>query len=309
MTAKREPFLRVRASGLSGSGYAIPTRPDENGKPLVVPGITTVTGVLDKPAIQQWAVDNTAAYAVANLDALMNRTEEQGFGFLRWYHKRMTPEKFDDPEIDIRDYSNGVLNDLAELGSATHEWVEDYLTGRFPGDVYRQEQVEMIEAFLTWEAEQEFEVLGAEVTVVGQTSSGYPYAGTLDYIVRHEGKIKVWDLKTSRSTRSDHFSQLAAIGAAESMMVEVPEGTEGAAEYKGRWFVEEPFPGIQEYGILHMRPNDFDHNGVPIPAFCKLKVVPQEIIDAAWDRFEGALIARHADKKLKDLEKQGVVIE
>lgn len=306
---KREPALRVRASGLKGSGYALPTRPDENGRPTTAPGVTTVLGALAKDGIVQWTADNIAAYAVANLDALMNRTEEQGFGFLRWYHKRMTPEKFDDPEIDIRDYSNGVLDDLADLGSRVHEFVEDYLNDRFLPDLVRPEQVQMVEQFIDWVEDRDIEVIGTEVTVVGATSSGYLYGGTFDIMCKMEGETWLIDTKTSRKVHQTHLSQLSALGAAQSMIVEVSEGTEGAAEYKGKWYVEEPLPGIQRYGVLQIRPDDFDHNGVPIPAFCKLHTVPQPMIDSAWKLFEGALIARHAEKELKDLEKQGVVIE
>lgn len=309
MSDKREPFLRVRASGLSGSGYAVATRPDENGKPLIVPSVTTVIGVLEKPGIVDWAVSNTAAYAVANIDALLNRDETQGFGFLRWYTRRMKPEDFDNPEIDIRDYSNGVLNDLASLGSAVHNWIEDHLNGDFEPDLVRDEQVEMVEEFLAWKQDQDIEVIGTEVTVVGATEDGLPYAGTLDALVRHEGKVKLWDFKTSRNTHSDHVSQLSALGAAQSMIVEVHPETEGAHEYKGKWFVEEPLPGIQEYGLLHLRPSDFDTKGNPMEAFCKYKPVDQRLIEAAWKRFRGALIARHADHELKVLGKQGVVVQ
>ena len=107
-----EPKLRVRSSGHGGSGYKHPHTGD------VVPGVTTVLKRLDKPGVLQWAVDNTAAYAVANVDGLLNRTEEQGFGFLRWYWKR-DPLKGD--LSDIRNYSDGVLNDAAELGTMMHD--------------------------------------------------------------------------------------------------------------------------------------------------------------------------------------------
>ena len=201
------PKLRVRASGLGGHGYALPTRLSENGKPLIVPGVTTVLGALDKSGVVQWSIDNTAAYAVANIDALLNRTEEQGFGFLRWYHKRMKESDFDDPTIDIRDYSNGVLNDLAELGTLTHEWVEAHLNGDFEPELVRDEQVQMVERFLEWEADHDLDVRATEATVFGYDRDGNGWAGTLDGIVGIDSVYTLWDLKTSRRIHKSHYAQ------------------------------------------------------------------------------------------------------
>lgn len=303
-----EPKLRVRASGLGGSGYRIPTRLGEDGKPLLVPGVTTVLGALEKGGVTQWAVDNTAAYAVANVDALLNRDETQGFGFLRWYHRRMKEEDFDNPEIDIRDYSNGVLNDLAELGTMTHDWIADHVNDFFPDDLVRDEQVEMIDRFLEWWAENDVQVVASEITVVGDTEVG-GYAGTLDHIWVIDGVPTLVDVKTSRSTRKEHWAQLAALGAATSYMKQVDENYPGAVEYDTKqwgktYWVEEPLPAFTQYAILHLRPVDFDSRGTVIDSFCTLKVVEQEKIDTAFDLFKGALTVRHAERKLKELEKE-----
>lgn len=299
-----EPKLRVAASKYGGSGYRIPTRKGGDGKPLLVPGVTTVLGALDKGGIVQWAVDNTAAYAIANVDALLNRTEEQGYGFLRWYHTRMKPRDFDDPTVDIRDYSSGVLNDLAELGTGTHDWVADFLNDYFPDDLVRDEQVEMVDRFLEWFADHEVTVIATEITVVGAD-----WAGTLDYILVIDGVVYLVDLKTARMVRASHFAQLAALGSAEAMMREVDAGYPGAVEYETKkwgktYWIEEPLPDFSEYAILHMRPQDTDSKGNWIESFCELKVVSHEKIQAAHGLFTGALQARHAERKLRELEKE-----
>lgn len=303
MTRDRwEPRLRVAASRYGGSGYRIPTRPGEDGKPLLVPGVTTVLSALDKGGIVQWAVNNTAAYAIANIDALLNRTEEQGYGFLRWYHNRMKPKDFDDPAVDITDYSNGVLNDLAELGTMTHDWVADFLNDYFNEDLIRNEQVEMVNRFLEWYAEHDLEVIATEVTVVGAD-----WAGTLDYILRIDGVTYLVDLKTSRAIRSSHYGQLSALGSAEAMMREVDADYPGAVEYETKkwgktYWVEEPLPDFSDYAILHLRPQDTDSKGAWMDSFCELKVISHEKIQAAHGLFTGALQARHAERKLRELE-------
>ena len=293
-----EPVLRVPASGFQGSGYRIPTRTGEDGRPLLVPGVTTVLGALDKGGIVQWAVDNTAAYAVANVEALLNRTEEQGFGFLRFYHKRFKPADFDDPAVDIRDYSNGVLDDLAELGTVTHDWIADFLNGFFPESLSRPEQEEMVTEFVDWYNEHDVQVVGTELTVVGDG-----YAGTLDHLLVVDGVTCLCDVKTSRATRDSHFAQLAALGAAESVMRQVDAGTPGATLYDTKkwgptYWVEEPLPAFSEYVIIHLRPSDDDR-----PAFCEFKVIPHDVVESAHEMFRGALQVRHAQARLKALSR------
>jgi hypothetical protein len=311
-----EPKLRIPASGLGGSGYKNPVTGEK------VPGVTTVLGVIDKPGLIQWNIDNTAWYAVANIDALLNRTEEQGFHFLRYYTKRMKPADFDDPTVDIHDYSTGVLNDLANLGTLTHEYIEADLNGWFEPDLTRVEQAEMVEQYLFWRAEHEIEVFATEATLFG---SGF--AGTADILWRltclHEdpcvapGTPMLVDAKTSRRTWDEHKSQLAALGSCDTWMREVSADTPGAQKHertrKGvkevSWWIPTEVPPFSAYGILHLRPNDWDNNGNRIEAFCKLKVIPQDEIDVAFEAFEGALIVRKAHAKMKALMKSKEIEE
>lgn len=299
-----EPKLRVSASGLGGSGYRIPTRLDENGKPKLVPGVTTVLGVLDKGGVVQWAVDNTAAYAAANIDRLLGMEDSRRYGFLRFYHSRMKPADFDNPEIDITDYSNGVLNDLAELGSMTHDWIADFVNDLFVEDLVRDEQVEMIDAFLEWWDQNDVQVVSSEITAVGDL-----YAGTLDHIWIINGVPTLVDVKTSRAIRNTHIGQLGALGAADSYMKQVDKDYPGAVEYvtkkwgKTHW-VEEPVPAFSQYAILHLRPSDVTSQGVYMEPFCKLEIISQEKIEAGYRLFRGALGARLAEKELKILNKE-----
>lgn len=313
---KFEPKLRVKASGFGGSGYNIATRTAEDGGRLVYPGVTTVTGALDKGGIPQWAVNQTAAYAVHNVDALLSRTQDQGYNMLRWYWSKR-PD-FDDPEVDITSYHHGVLNDAAELGTLTHDWVAEHVLGNFEPDLIRPEQVRMIETFLEWEAQHHIEVRLVESTVVG---SGY--AGTLDHIwdimCLHEGEpcipkadvevvTALIDVKTSRSTQDVHYAQLGALGAADTLMVQVDEDFPDAVLYDTKkwgktYWVEDVLPDFSEYAILQIRPDDRDHNGIEVPAFTRMKYIPHDVVDTAYEVFLGALQARHGQLELKRAKK------
>lgn len=282
-----EPKLRVRSSGHGGSGYKHPLTGD------VVPGVTTVLKKLEKPGIAQWAVDNTAAYAVANIDALLSRTEEQGYGFLRWYWKR---DPLAGDSTDIRNYSNGVLNDAAELGTLMHDWVAaDHEACPYP-DVRNAPDYfwEMVNVWDDFKSKHDIVPIHSEVTF---WSKKHGYAGTADAVWMVDGKPMLIDVKTSRNTWDEHYMQLAALGHCDSMLIEPADG---------HW-VELPMPEFEEYALLHMRPSDTDKNGNPMLPFCELKVISKAEIPIHFDAFVGLLSVSHAQNELKKLRSSAML--
>ncbi len=279
-----EPKLRVRSSGHGGSGYKHPLTGD------VVPGVTTVLKKLDKPGVLQWAVDNTSAYAVANIDALLSRTEEQGFGFLRWYWKR-DPLSSDD--ADIRNYSNGVLRDAAELGTNLHDWVAaDNSDDPYPDVSLAPEYFwQMVAEWDKWKTEHTFEPLMTETTF---WSHQYGYAGTADGLWIVDGVPTLVDVKTSRNVWDEHFMQLSALGACDVALV----------EEDGEW-KEVEIPPFSQYALLHVRPEDTDKNGNYMPAFCRLEVVDMEEIPLHFEAFLGLLAVSEAQNKVRKHRKGG----
>ena len=278
-----EPNLRVRSSGNGGSGYKHPLTGD------VVPGVTTVLKKLDKPAIAQWAVDNTAAFAVANIDALLNRTEEQGYGFLRWYWKR---DPLTGDLSDIRNWSNGVLNDAAELGTLVHDWIAaDHGACPYP-DVTDAPQFfwEMVNEWDKFKQAHEVVPLHTEVTL---WSHEYGYAGTADAFWLVDGVPMLIDVKTSRNTWDEHYMQLAALGACDALLLEPTDG---------HW-VEDVVPSFSGYALLHLRPSDTDNQGAPMEPFCKLKVVDHDEIPEHFEAYLGLLKVSHSQNKVKEIRK------
>lgn len=275
-----EPKLRVRSSGHGGSGYKHP----HTG--VIVPGVTTVLKKLDKPAVVQWAVDNTAAYAVANVDSLLNRTQEQGFGFLRWYWKR---DPLDGDLSDIRNYSNGVLNDAAELGTLLHDWVAaEHDDLPFPDVTNAPEYFwEMVAEWDRYKSQHTIEPLHTEVTL---WNDEFGYAGTADGIWKIDGKTTLVDLKTSRNTWDEHWMQVAALAMCETMLV----------EFDGEW-VEHPLDDMEQKALLHIRPSDIDKNGNPMFPFAELKIMPDDEYDVLFNAFSGLLSVTHALSDIKTL--------
>lgn len=307
-----QPKLAVAASGYEGRGYR---KIFEGDGTEVVMSVTTALGVIEKGGLQQWAVDLTAAYAIANVDALMQRSEEQGFKYLRYYHNRLTGKKLDDPngDIDLNSYHTGVLNDLADRGTWMHSYVEDVLNDGFPEYPFREDLAEMVIAFHEWfDNLEKVKVISIERTVFGHN-----YAGTYDIILEINEVRYLIDVKTSKKVYDSHVAQLAALGAASTTAVEVPAGTEGAKLHtmtpsvgklhNGQtesWWVEEPVPAFEKYAVLQIRPSDVTNDGEYIAPFCKLHVIPQKQVDAGFKMFEAAVDLRIAQRELKQAEKE-----
>lgn len=296
-----EPKLRVSASGYGGSGYFNPF----TGQRVI--GVTTALGVIDKPALRQWVADQTAAYAAVNAEQLLARSEEQAFNMLRFYHSRTKSSDFDDPVYETANAHTGVLDDAADLGTKMHEFFEAELNGWFQPDLYRDEEVQMAEQLLIWLAENEVDVHATEATVFGGN-----YGGTADLFANVNGVATCLDLKTSRNIWPEHHAQLAALGTADTLAKEVSKGTPGAKAYTRTkagekvtdYWVAEEVPPIQQYAILHLRPDDYDNNGNFIPAFCELKVAPQQLINIGYEEFQASVVLREAQRARKQIEKE-----
>lgn len=295
------PKLSVPASGLGGRGYRNPFTGE------VVPGVTSVLNAIHKEGYINFHIENTAAYAVTHIDDLLSRTEEAGMGFLRYYTRRLKQDDLDDPKTDVYNYSAGVLDDLSELGNFMHDYIECELNGWLTPEPWRVDQMQMIEQFHEWLSENTLEPYATEATLFGDG-----YAGTADGFGRINGVDTLWDNKTSRQVYDGHIAQLAALGATHTWAREVSEGTEGAtyyeivpsvAKYHGgqvdSWWVEDVVPSFTQYGVLQVRPDDYDSKGNFVEAFAQFERVSQPAIDAAFGLFEGALQVRRAERALK----------
>lgn len=303
------PKLSVHQSGHGGRGY----KRIFDAEPTVTPSVTTILKSLDMGGVVQWAVDQTAAYAVMTADRLLEVSEEQGFQRLRYYSKRMTTEKFDDPLVDLNNYHTGVLHDAAEMGTLIHAWIEADLNGDdwLKPELTRIEHEQMVLAYEDWKRWNDVEVYATESTLFGDG-----YAGTADFFAKINGVATLGDTKTSRGLWNSHRAQLAALGACDTMALEVTKDHPGAVYYRiqpkvaeengvgvDSWWTPVELPPVQQYAFLHVRPDDINSRGEFVPAYCEFVTVSQEVIDAAWKLFQGAKMASYAEKELKDLEK------
>lgn len=142
-----------------------------------VPGVTTITGVMNKPALVAWS----------------NKLGLQG--------------------IEVAKY----VDDLAEIGTLAHYMVECRINSKITGktidpnlDDNSKNQIDSAEncylKFLDWESKNEVKYIASEMKLVSEKRF---YGGTVD-VYCEIGVVKtLLDIKTSKGVYNDHFTQVA----------------------------------------------------------------------------------------------------
>jgi hypothetical protein len=192
-----------------------------NGGPLM-PSVTTILGIKDKPALVGWAKRETAASAVRNLDVLTRMVEHGG------------PQAAVDWLKRIPDYRRDAS---ADLGTRVHLAAEAIGRGEtLPvGDdvlpfvaAYRRDFLEVFRP----------RFLAVEAMVC---SPRYEYGGTADAFVEIDGETWLIDYKTGAGVYPDTALQLA--GLARAQFIGLPGDS-----------TRYPVPAATRFGVLHIRP-------------------------------------------------------
>lgn len=160
-----------------------------------IPGVTTIIGLLDKPALVGWAAEQSASYAVDNWQRLSEVPLAQRI-------KEIQGARFAKNRAAI------------VKGNRIHALAEDLQCGKdveVPAEI--SSQVEAVAKFLdAWE----METIATETPVA---STSYRYGGTLDTILKSPrlGMILL-DWKTGKNVYDETALQLAAYQRADLMI-------------------------------------------------------------------------------------------
>lgn len=197
-----------------------------DGKP--VPGVTTILGCLDKPAIPKWAAGQVAEYVADNPDGV-EQLRGMGRGPMVHALKNLPWERRDQ---------------AGKRGNILHEYAERLLRGE---DVeVDDEHVPVMEYALQFLDDWHIEPILIEQAVA---SREHWYAGTLDLIAKyrrpdtgHEG-IAILDWKSGKAIYPEYAWQLSAYAFADFY------GLEGD---------EHPLPETDAAFGVQIRPDGYD---------------------------------------------------
>jgi hypothetical protein len=172
------PALAQNVRG-KGRHYSNPQTGD------LVPSVTNVIGILDKPALPRWS-----AKMVAERAAMM---------------KRSLPSMDDG---DIVDMLKAVpwqrSNRAAERGTDIHAYLEARLNDWHVDDL--SPDAEPYRAAADDWLGKDIEIVATELTAFHPL-----YAGTMDFVARIDGRLTIGDFKTSKAIYDEAALQLAAL--------------------------------------------------------------------------------------------------
>jgi hypothetical protein len=190
--------------------------------PEIVPSVTTVLGVLDKPALVQWAANECADYFPRAWDS----TEPKPDG------EKAIRQWLLETSMKARTASKSVQRTALNIGSVTHDLLERFLrehigetiTSRMklpaprvgalgptgPSALTENEMdavMSCAEAARSWMASHEFKPIKTEAVLY---SLLYGYCGTVDTVGLVDGVLTVADWKSSARIYDEYPVQTAA---------------------------------------------------------------------------------------------------
>jgi len=180
---------------------------------ILVPGCTTITGLLPKEWMGPWVAKETCAFIEKGLKEIYEREEMLSLDYA----------------LDIVKKGKGAwrrkADKAAESGTTAHAYLESYikdkmglelLTPDLPADPLARNAIEL---FFRWELENQVKWLHSEV-VVG--SERFMFGGKFDAIAAVNGLVTLIDFKTSSGIHKEYYYQLAGYQSAYEEMKKEP---------------------------------------------------------------------------------------
>lgn len=172
---------------------------------VTYPSVTTILGILDKPALKHWAANCAVEYIEQHIDEIQS---PRG------------PHTIADILGNARTAFTAASSAARSIGTEVHQMIEDYLmTGEDPTDVSDAAETAFL-AFLEWEAKNKVKWLASELTLFHRHVG---YAGTADARAIINDHEYIVDFKTSKAVYDEYRVQLSAYkAAAEDSGIEAP---------------------------------------------------------------------------------------
>lgn len=193
-------------------------------KDEVIPSVTTILKVINKPALVNWASNMAVDYISEQIQPGVSYDEIELINIFKNGRKAHWQKK----------------TDAGDIGTFVHNWIEKYINGENPGMPVNPELKVSILKFLLWVEKHDVKFLVSEQVVF---SKKYKYSGTIDFICTIDGKLYIGDLKTSKGIYAEYWIQTSAYRNAR--VEEYPE-----EDYTGQLIVRVGKDGTFEFAIM-----------------------------------------------------------
>lgn len=165
---------------------------------LLLPSVTNVIGVRDKPFLVPWAAKLVATKAVELANKFPQRMKEAPDAAIR----------------HLKGLANSDRDAAAMQGSKVHRAAETLALGREMPTGLSPAEMFYVDKWKNWRNDWQVEFLEVEATFIGEG-----YAGTADFVAKIMGHTVIGDLKTTRSgLHIDLSLQLSALANATHMI-------------------------------------------------------------------------------------------
>jgi hypothetical protein len=155
-----------------------------------IKGVTSYTGVLDKPALVPWAVKMMGIYLYKNWDIKKVKTEAAKANLI---------------ETAKREFRR-IKEEAAEKGKEAHAWAEDWTKGKKPKMPEDPETRNAVIAFLDWFKQSGIKITSQERFIY---SKKYNYAGIMDWEGKRSKSLIIGDYKATNAIYDEMRFQLA----------------------------------------------------------------------------------------------------
>jgi hypothetical protein len=198
-----------------------------------VPSVTTVLGIMDKPAVVAWKAKEVAKVAIRNPKMIREIENEEGEdAAIRWM---------------VRE-SDKARDSAARLGTGIHLLADmvsrasESLSKGFEIGEHEKPYLNAFEDFL--ERYSASSIVSSEKAVWSLNG----YAGTYDLLMLIDSELWLVDIKTSKGYYPEYGLQLAGYRWADSIVL-----PNDPKMY--------PMPEVHRTGILHLRPDQYPDTG------------------------------------------------
>ena len=164
-----------------------------DSKGVVIPSVTTATGIIDKSGpLMWWVAEMMGLFLTDNWDIKKIKKESEKMALIDTAKKEYRRAK----------------EAAADIGTEIHQWVSDWIGGKKPDMPEDEKVVNGITAFLKFQKEHKVKWLESERIIY---SKKHNYAGILDAVGRINGKgeLVLIDFKSSKSIYDDMRFQVA----------------------------------------------------------------------------------------------------
>jgi hypothetical protein len=239
-----------------------------DGRPLT--GVTTILGVIAKPALIQWAANLAAAEAFKSVASITDASLARLIETINEYGKidtdaaRELDKQF--PEWKAaRTAHTKRKTEAADIGTKAHKFIEDWVNvdiinksplvpgapvGTYPYPLADKDIKSITDKFIYWVKQNNITFLESEKRIY---SRKHWYAGTVDLVFVKDGKKHVGDIKTSSGIYGrEYFFQMAGYQIALEEMGEkdffantiIRCGKDGSFEIKDSYDLESDKTGF-----------------------------------------------------------------